>query len=147
MNNSDSSDDVAQPVPNGKHVLVVDDYPAIARMIQVHLERNGYAVETADNGVEALATIKTSRPDLLITDIDMPEIDGLELIKAIRSDAALADLPIILMASKAADRPLPDIKYLLSRGANRVITKPFNPRELLAYVRALLDKPSTKDEQ
>ena len=143
---SDSPADATRPIAIGKRILVVDDEPNICHFIKINLERQFYEVETAENGVQALAHIKENRPDLLIIDVHMPEMGGFELIKIIRSDATISDLPIIAMASKVADKPFPDTDYFISHGANRVITKPFNPKELLAFLRLMLLKSPAKDE-
>ena len=82
-------------------VLVVDDEVNIVRLIQVNLERQGYQVETANNGAQALAKIRESRPDLLVSDVMMPEMDGFELLANVRRDPVLNDLPVIMLTAKA----------------------------------------------
>ncbi|MES2459375.1 MAG: response regulator [Armatimonadota bacterium] len=134
------------PVLNAKRILAVDDIPDIARLIKVTLERCGYEVETVENGVLALAKIKERTPDLLITDVLMPEMDGLELTAKIRADAAHADLPIILLPGKAADRVLPDVRDFRKRGTTNILTKPFRPPELIALVDSMLSRFQTIDE-
>jgi len=116
-------------------ILAVDDEANIARLIQVNLERHGYQVETAGTGAQALAKIRANRPDLVVSDVMMPEMDGLELLKNIKMDPVLADLPVIMLTAKAQDI---DVVRSLSGGADMHLTKPFNPQELLQFVKRVL---------
>ncbi|MBC8101163.1 MAG: response regulator [Cytophagales bacterium] len=116
-------------------ILAVDDEPNIVRLIQVNLERHGYQVETANNGAQALAKIKANRPDLLVSDVMMPEMDGFELLANVRRDPALMDLPVIMLTAKAQDK---DVLEGYKTGADMYLTKPFNPQELLAFVKRIL---------
>ncbi len=116
-------------------ILAVDDEPNIVRLIQVNLERDGYTVETASNGAQALAKIRQSRPDLLVSDVMMPEMDGFELLANIRRDPMLNDLPVIMLTAKAQDR---DVMEGYTRGADMYLTKPFNPMELKQFVKRIL---------
>ncbi len=120
-------------------ILAVDDEPNIVRLIQVNLEREGYTVETANNGAQALAKIKANRPDLLVSDVMMPEMDGFELLANVRRDPALADLPIIMLTAKAQDK---DVMEGYTRGADMYLTKPFNPNELKQFVKRILQSTS-----
>ncbi len=116
-------------------VLVVDDEINIVRLIQVNLQRQGYEVETANNGAQALAKIKESRPDLLVSDVMMPEMDGFELLANIRRDPTLMDLPVIMLTAKAQDA---DVMTGYRTGADMYLTKPFNPAELIAFAKRIL---------
>jgi two-component system, OmpR family, alkaline phosphatase synthesis response regulator PhoP len=116
-------------------ILAVDDEPNIVRLIEVNLTRHGYQVETANNGVQALEKIRASRPDLVVSDVMMPEMDGFELLSSIRRDPALESLPVIMLTAKAGDK---DVMSGYSRGADMYLTKPFNPAELLAFVKRIL---------
>lgn len=116
-------------------ILAVDDEPNIVRLIQVNLERQGYQVETANNGAQALAKIKASRPDLVVSDVMMPEMDGFELLANIRRDPTLMDLPVIMLTAKAQDR---DVMTGYQTGADMYLTKPFNPHELVQFVQRIL---------
>lgn len=120
-------------------ILAVDDEPNIVRLIQVNLERHGYQVETANNGAQALAKIRENRPDLLVSDVMMPEMDGFELLSTIRRDPVLSDLPIIMLTAKAQDA---NVMEGYSRGADMYLTKPFNPQELLQFVKRILSSQS-----
>src|SRR4028118_2362812 len=124
-------------------VLVVDDEVNIVRLIQVNLERQGYQVETANNGAQALAKIRESRPDLLVSDVMMPEMDGFELLANVRRDPVLADLPVIMLTAKAQDA---DVMTGYKTGADMYLTKPFNPAELLQFVKRILSPGSGGDE-
>lgn len=120
-------------------ILAVDDEPNIVRLIQVNLERDGYTVETANNGAQALAKIRQNRPDLLVSDVMMPEMDGFELLANVRRDPMLADLPVIMLTAKAQDR---DVMEGYTRGADMYLTKPFNPMELKQFVKRILASAS-----
>jgi len=124
-------------------ILAVDDEPNIVRLIQVNLERHGYTVETANNGAQALAKIKASRPDLLVSDVMMPEMDGFELLANIRRDPTLTDLPVIMLTAKAQDK---DVMIGYQYGADMYLTKPFNPQELLQFVKRILASQNGGDE-
>jgi len=125
-------------------ILAVDDEPNIVRLIQVNLERHGYQVETANNGAQALAKIRNSRPDLLVSDVMMPEMDGFELLANIRRDPGLMDLPVIMLTAKAQDK---DVMEGYKTGADMYLTKPFNPQELLAFVKRILSSHSEGDDR
>lgn len=123
-------------------ILAVDDEPNIVRLIQVNLERMGYQVETANNGVQALEKIRASRPDLVVSDVMMPEMDGFELLSTIRRDATLEDLPVIMLTAKAQDR---NVMEGYQRGADMYLTKPFNPMELISFVKRILQSSNEGD--
>ena len=116
-------------------ILAVDDEPNIVRLVQVNLERHGYQVDTANNGVQALAKIRQSRPDLVVSDVMMPEMGGFELLASIRRDPNLMDLPVIMLTAKTEDR---DVMEGYKTGVDMYLTKPFSPHELLAFVKRIL---------
>lgn len=116
-----------------KHlVLVVDDEPAIVRLARARLQADNLAVVTASNGPEALDLLDRERPDLVILDVMMPEMDGFETLRRIRQHSAV---PIIMLTARASD---PDKLRGFEYGADDYLTKPFNPDELAARVQALL---------
>ena len=119
-----------------KRVLVVDDDRVIQQLLQVNLELEGYdVVATASDGREALDKIGTLKPDLVILDVMMPKMDGLEVCRHLKADPKLASIPVILLSARAQDL---DIREGLDIGANAYLTKPFDPVELLDVVGRLL---------
>ncbi len=115
-----------------RRILVVDDEPQITRMLRTSLGSSGYAVTTAANGLEAFDRFTSEQPDLIITDLAMPEMNGLELTEAVRR---VAQTPIIVLSVRDTDTM--KVKAL-DEGADDYLTKPFSMPELLARVRALL---------
>jgi two-component system alkaline phosphatase synthesis response regulator PhoP len=122
-----------------QRVLVVDDDKQIVRLVQSYLEQAGYAVLTAYDGAAALRIIRTERPDLVVLDLMLPDLDGWSVTRAVRADANQADLPIIMLTARVEDT---DKIVGLEIGADDYIAKPFNPRELVARVRAVLRRGS-----
>jgi DNA-binding response OmpR family regulator len=120
---------------NEKHILVVEDDPALLEALQIILEEEGYTVWTATNGVKALQVLKDVRADLIVADIKMPRMDGYAFCEAVRSQPRLTRVPFIFLTAKAARD---DILAGKALGAVDYITKPFDPHELLVVVRARL---------
>ena len=118
-----------------ERILVVDDDKEIVRLIRGYLEQAGYNVSVAYDGDDALYALRQSHPELLLLDLMLPNRNGWELTRTIRSDTHLADTPIIMLTARVEDT---DKILGLELGADDYITKPFNPREVLARVRALL---------
>jgi DNA-binding response OmpR family regulator len=116
-------------------ILVVDDDKQIVRLVRSYLEQAGYQVQTAADGETALHTIRRDRPDLVVLDLMLPDRDGWEITRMVRSDPALAGLPIIMLTARVEDT---DKIVGLELGADDYITKPFNPREVVARVRTVL---------
>jgi DNA-binding response OmpR family regulator len=115
-----------------KTVLVVDDEPSIAQIAGDYLRHAGFAVITAANGVDALAAARTRRPDLIVLDLGLPRMDGLDVARALRRDG---DVPIIMLTARIEES---DRLTGLELGADDYMTKPFSPRELVARVRSVL---------
>jgi two-component system alkaline phosphatase synthesis response regulator PhoP len=116
-------------------ILVVDDDKQIVRLIQSYLERANYQVMTAYDGETALHIIRRERPDLIVLDLMLPNRDGWEITRTIRSDQNLAALPVIMLTARVEDT---DKIVGLELGADDYIAKPFNPHEVVARVRAVL---------
>jgi DNA-binding response OmpR family regulator len=119
-------------------ILVADDDGLTARFLHSLLSEKGYDVAVADDGEQALELVGTHRPDLILSDMVMPYLDGMDLLRALRGDVRHARIPIILLSLKDREE---DIVAGLEGGADDYVVKPFNARELLARVRKLLSRP------
>jgi two-component system alkaline phosphatase synthesis response regulator PhoP len=115
-----------------KTILVVDDEPQIAQIAKDYLQHAGYAVITAGDGSEALALARERRPDLVVLDLGLPTLDGLDVARRLQRDRSI---PIIMLTARVEES---DRLKGLELGADDYITKPFSPRELVARVRAVL---------
>ena len=113
-------------------ILVVDDEPKIVRLARDYLEKSGFKVLTSGDGQQALAITRQERPDLIVLDLMLPGMDGLDVCRAIRRES---DVPIIMLTARAEET---DQLIGLELGADDYITNPFSPRALVARVRALL---------
>jgi DNA-binding response OmpR family regulator len=121
-------------LPRVAKVLVVDDDPVIIKLLQVNFEMEGYDVVAAANGEEGLAMARSASPDIVVSDVMMPKMDGLQLAAEMKADAALAHIPVILLSAKAQSA---DVEAGLAN-ADDYVTKPFDPLELLDRVASLL---------
>ena len=110
-------------------VLVVDDDPVILKLLEVNFQMEGFRVLTAVDGGEGLRQARTKRPDIVISDVMMPKVDGLELATALKGDPKTADLPVILLSARGLDV-----------GVDEYVTKPFDPLELVDLVLSVLDR-------
>jgi two-component system KDP operon response regulator KdpE len=127
-------------VPGSKgNILVVDDEAQITRVLKTTLLSQGYGARAASDGYDALQMMKSWSPDLLITDLRMPKMDGLELCRQVR---ATSQIPIIVLSVRGEERTKVDA---LDAGADDYVTKPFSTKELLARVRAALRRSAVKD--
>ena len=122
-------------MPVASEVLVVEDEPDIRNLIALHLARDGFRCRTAATGVEALRAVRANPPDLVILDLMLPEMDGLEVCRRLRQEPQGVAVPIIMLTAKTdeVDRVLG-----LELGADDYVAKPFSPKELVARVRAVL---------
>lgn len=127
-----------------KKILAVDDERHIVRLIQVNLERAGYEVSTAYDGLEALRAIEEDRPDLIVLDVMMPQLDGFETLKRLKANPNTADIPVIMLTAKSQDA---DVFRGWQSGVDCYLTKPFNPMELLAFVKRIFDSLEEMDEE
>lgn len=114
-----------------KTILVVDDERHIVRLVEVNLQRAGYNVDTAYDGVEALEKVKASKPDMIVLDVMMPRMDGFEVLQNLQANPETSEIPVIMLTAKAQDA---DIFKGWQQGVSSYLTKPFNPRELLTFV-------------
>ena len=129
--------------PAPKKILIVEDEPDIAKLVKLYLEKEGFHANVAESGVEALKLIKSDRPDLLILDLMLPEMDGIEVCKKIRTVPDTAFLPIIMLTAKAEES---DTIIGLELGADDYVTKPFSPKALVARVKALFRRIERTDD-
>jgi two-component system, OmpR family, alkaline phosphatase synthesis response regulator PhoP len=114
-----------------KQILVVDDEPRIVEICRDYLERAGFQVLTAGNGADALTIARTKQPDLVVLDLGLPKMDGLDVTRALRK---YSNVPIIMLTARVEES---DKLIGLELGADDYLTKPFSPRELVARVRAV----------
>jgi two-component system phosphate regulon response regulator PhoB len=118
-------------------ILVVDDEPEAVELIEFNLKQSGYTVSTSADGAEALKKARAQTPDLIILDVMLPEMDGFEICKTLRLDAATSKVPIIMLTAKAAEI---DRVLGLELGADDYLTKPFSTRELLLRIKKMLSR-------
>ena len=114
---------------------MVEDEPDIRRLVVLHLESDGFRCRTAANGLDALREAKANVPDLVVLDLMLPGLDGLEVCRRLRGDASTAGVPIIMLTAKSDEV---DRVVGLEVGADDYVAKPFSPKELVARVRAVL---------
>jgi DNA-binding response OmpR family regulator len=115
--------------------LVIDDEPAILELLRINFEMEGFTVVSAVDGAQGLEQARAHRPDVIVSDIMMPGVDGLELLRALRRDPTTADVPVILLSARAQNA---EVQRGLELGADDYVTKPFDPLELLDRVNAVL---------
>jgi len=125
----------------GELILLVDDEPNIIELAQLYLEREGYRIISAPDGKTALDAVEKQRPALIVLDLMMPEVDGLEVCRTLRGKKD----PVAILMLTARDEDIDKILGL-ELGADDYLTKPFNPRELVARVKAVLRRSSTQDD-
>lgn len=122
-------------------ILVVDDEREITELIALYLQREGYTVHSADNGEDALRIADTLIPDLIVLDVNLGKMDGIDVCRNLRSGAC-ADVPILFLSCKSEDR---DIIRGLSEGGDDYITKPFSPSQLVARIQAHIRRRRTRE--
>jgi CheY-like chemotaxis protein len=118
-------------------VLVVDDDPQVLKLLRLNFELEGYDVVSATNGEEALELVRGDSPDVVVCDVMMPGIDGLEVVRRLRAHPDTVTLPLVVVSAKAQRA---DVSEGLRLGADAYVTKPFDPIELLQVVADLLGK-------
>jgi two-component system alkaline phosphatase synthesis response regulator PhoP/two-component system response regulator VicR len=119
-----------------RKILVVDDEPHIVRLVEVNLQRAGYDVIKAMDGVEALEQVKAEKPDMVVLDVMMPRMDGFTVLKHLKADPETQEIPVIMLTAKAQDA---DIFKGWQSGVDSYLTKPFNPMELLTFVKRIFE--------
>jgi len=124
-----------------KHILVVDDEARIADIARDYLERAGFRVSVAGSGPDAIAAARARRPDLIVLDLGLPQIDGLDVTRTLRKHS---NVPIIMLTARVEER---DKLLGLEIGADDYVTKPFSPKELVARVRAVFRRIDAPPER
>lgn len=127
----------------GKKVLVVDDEIHIVHVVAIKLRNNGYDVTTASNGAEALELALQNKPDIVVTDFQMPVMTGLELIKQLRGNELTKDVPVVMLTARGfaiEDEQKEDLKI------SEFISKPFSPKELLRNIEDILYNKEVKKQ-
>jgi len=127
--------------PAAPRILVVDDEEDLVELVRYNLTKDGYQVECVGSGEEALKAARRQPPDLIVLDLMLPAVDGLEVCRRLKADAKTRDVPIVMLTAKGEDA---DMVAGLERGADDYIAKPFSPRVLSARVRALLRRHDSR---
>jgi len=127
-----------------RKILTCDDEKHIVRLIQVNLERQGYEVITAYNGVECLEKVQEDRPDLIVLDVMMPEMSGFEVLEKLKSNPNTETIPVIMLTARAQDV---DVLRGWQSGVECYLTKPFNPMELIAFVKRIFSMEDSQNDE
>ena len=128
---------------NKKHILVVDDEKEILELIQFNLEQNDFKVTVVKTGEAALKKARSIDPDLIVLDLMLPGIDGLDVCRILKSDKETEDISVVMLTAKGSEE---DIVRGLELGADDYLTKPFSPKVLIARINACIRRNSKKDE-
>lgn len=131
-------------VKNKKHILVVDDEKEILELIQFNLEQSNFKVTTVKTGEAALKKARSIEPDLIVLDLMLPGIDGLDVCRILKSDKATEDISVIMLTAKGSEE---DIVKGLELGADDYLTKPFSPKILIARIKACVRRNNKKDNK
>jgi two-component system phosphate regulon response regulator PhoB len=126
-----------------KKILLVDDEEDILNLVKYNLEREGYKVETVMTGEQAVRSARENTPDLILLDLMLPGMDGLDVCRILKNDKGTGTIPIVMLTAKGEDS---DIVTGLELGADDYITKPFSPRILVARVKAVLRRDSRTED-
>ena len=127
-----------------KKILIVEDDADISEVIQYNLEKENFQTVCVSNGEEVSQVVQKEKPHLMVLDLMLPGMDGLEVCQSIREDKKFAHLPIIMLTAKSQET---DKIVGLELGADDYMTKPFSPRELIARIKALLRRTSYSDSE
>jgi len=123
-------------------ILIVEDEKDIIKMLEYNLKKEGYGTLSVRNGEDAIDLARTEQPDMIILDLMLPGMDGLEVCKILRGERKTASIPIIMLTAKSQES---DKVVGLELGADDYVTKPFSPRELIARIKAILRRGKEKD--
>ncbi|MDD5131556.1 MAG: response regulator [bacterium] len=118
-----------------KKILIVDDEKQIARMLKIRMEASGYEADVANDGLEGLAKVQQSQPDLIILDVMMPKMDGFEVCRKLKDDPVFKSIPVLMLSVKAEEKAT-DLGVIA--GADDYMPKPFEPEILMEKIRKLL---------
>jgi two-component system phosphate regulon response regulator PhoB len=135
---------VIERIVTKQKILVVDDEPEAVELLEFNLKQAGFDVITAGDGDEALKKAKASTPALVVLDLMLPEVDGLEVCKLLRRDPLTARIPVLMLTAKAAEI---DRVLGLELGAEDYVTKPFSPRELILRIRKILQRGAPAEDK
>ena len=124
-----------------RKIAVIEDEPDILELLEYNLTREGFTVVSATNGDEGLRTVVKEAPDLVLLDLMLPGLDGIDVCRQLKTDAATQNIPIIMVTAKGEES---DVVLGLGIGADDYVTKPFSPKELMARVRAVLRRGKVK---
>lgn len=124
-------------------ILIIEDEKDILKMLEYNLSKEGFKVDSVRNGEDGLDLAKRSHPDLVILDLMLPGLPGLEVCKALKGDSKTASIPVIMLTAKSRES---DKIVGLELGADDYMTKPFSPRELIARIKAVLRRVKDKDK-
>ena len=124
-------------------IAVVDDEPDIIHLVSIHLKKAGYGVDSFLNGSSLLKFLSTNTPDLVVLDLMLPDLDGFEICRMMKSDTKYSSIPIIMLTAKGQER---DKVTGLDLGADDYLTKPFSPKELIARINAVLRRTTTSKQ-
>ena len=116
-------------------ILVIDDDPVILQLLQVNFEMEGFTVVTAVDGMDGVEKARSEQPDIVVSDVMMPKLNGLELCVALKNDETTSAIPVILLSAKAQ---VGDIRAGLDAGADDYVTKPFEPLDLIDRITKFL---------
>jgi CheY-like chemotaxis protein len=122
------------------HVLIADDHFDTREILRHYFEAMGFRVSEASNGEEALAAMRAERPDALVLDIQMPKLDGLGVLRALRADQALADLRVLALSAHAM---VAEVREITEAGADQYMAKPADPRDVMRAICSLIGRQGT----
>jgi two-component system phosphate regulon response regulator PhoB len=125
-------------------ILIVEDEPDLAELVRFHLTKAGFAAEVAHSGEAGLESIRRARPALVVLDLMLPDVSGIDVCREVRADAKLRDLPILMLTARTEEV---DRVVGFELGADDYVTKPFSPRELVLRVRAILRRSEAEPQK